>query len=299
MASLNKRVLITGALGFTGRYMVAEMQSAGYSVFELGTKCCSKENYYKVDLRSSLDLTEVVRKVSPDLVIHLAAISFVGHGDINSFYEVNVIGTRNLLNALVGLERPPEAVLLASSANIYGNVSEVVLAEDTIPCPANDYAVSKLAMEYMAKLWMPRLPIIIVRPFNYSGIGQSESFLLPKIVSHFRQELPVIELGNLDVWRDFSDVRFIVSIYRRLLECSENALGKTINVCSEKEYSLRDVIEMCTAFSGHSIKVKVNPKFVRSNEIKTLRGSSARLREIIGDYSVTPLSETLYWMLGE
>ena len=96
----------------------------------------------------------MIAELQPEAVLHLAAIAFVGHGDANAFYEVNLLGTRNLLAALAALEKRPDCVLLASSANVYGNASEGMLEESTPPRPANDYAVSKLAIEYMARLWL-------------------------------------------------------------------------------------------------------------------------------------------------
>ncbi|WP_247646423.1 NAD-dependent epimerase/dehydratase family protein [Deefgea sp. CFH1-16] len=110
---------------------------------------------------------------------------FVAHGDVDAIYRSNVVGTRNLLQAIKLAKHRPRAVLLASSANIYGNTDIDCIAESTPPAPANDYAVSKIAMEYVAKLYADDLPLIIVRPFNYTGVGQAPQFLLPKIVGHF------------------------------------------------------------------------------------------------------------------
>ena len=203
-----KRALVTGIDGFTGRYLEAELLAAGYRVF--GTVRdgeAAGEDLHAVDLCDRLRLMEVVADVRPDVVAHLAAISFVAHGDAESIYRVNVVGTRNLLEALSALDERPAAVLLASSANVYGNAPFEVIDESVPPAPANDYAVSKLAMEYLARLWMDRLPIMMTRPFNYTGVGQAPNFLVPKIVSHFQARRPLIELGNTDVARDFSDVR--------------------------------------------------------------------------------------------
>ncbi len=280
------RVLVTGLNGFTGRYLKVELERHGHAVIRLHS-----------DLTKEAEVNKEIADVRPESVVHLAGIAFVGHGNANAFYEINLMGTRNLLSAIAKSTPNIKNVLLASSASVYGNRSEGCLDEDTMPSPANDYAVSKLTMEYMAFLWMGRLPITIVRPFNYTGVGQDEKFLIPKIVAHFRGKRPVIELGNLDVWREFGDVRNVVSIYRKLLQC--HAAGKVLNVCSGKEYSLRQVISMCEVITGHKISIQVNPAFVRENEVRVLVGDNKKLRAVIGDIPDHGLENTLRWMLQE
>ncbi|MGC3962316.1 MAG: GDP-mannose 4,6-dehydratase [Rhodocyclaceae bacterium] len=292
-----RRALITGLHGFTGHYVAAELAAAGYEIHGVGMSVpgTTHANYREVDLLDAQQVIDAVASIRPHVVVHLAAIAFVAHGDAEAFYRVNVVGTRNLLDALARLTERPDSVLLASSANIYGNATEGVLAESARPDPANDYAVSKLAMEYMARLWNDRLPITIVRPFNYTGVGQSESFLLPKIVAHFKRGETTIELGNLDVSRDFGDVRSVAEAYRRLIEA--RAAGVTVNVCSGTVHSLREVVAMVEQIAGRSIEIKVNPAFVRANEVRILQGCPDRLRSIIGDWGNPPLRDTLAWML--
>lgn len=290
-----RRALITGLEGFTGAYLEAELVAAGWEVFGVGMHNARRSNYFQADLTDLTALSKVVTEVQPNTVAHLAGIAFVGYGDVNAFYQVNLIGTRNLLAALAEASTRPDCVLLASSANVYGNSAKGVLDETEAPNPANDYAVSKLAMEYMARLWRDKLPVVITRPFNYTGVGQSESFLLPKIVSHFRRRAGVIELGNLDVWRDFSDVRALALAYRRLLESCP--VGETVNVCSGRTHSLREVLAIAETVTGHKMEVRVNPAFVRQNEVKSLCGDPAKLRRLIGEWDTPPLEETLRWML--
>lgn len=298
---MSKRALITGVEGFTGRYMAAELHRAGYEVVGLVHKSLTSSATnsmfsYICDLSDAAGLVKVMEEVQPDIVVHLAAIAFVAHGDVEAIYRTNLIGVRNLLEALARCSKSPQAVLLASSANVYGNSTDGELDEGTPPAPANDYAVSKLAMEYMARLYADRLPIIIARPFNYTGVGQSESFLLPKIVNHIKRRALLIELGNLGVARDFSDVRMVVQYYRRLLETPE-AIGGTFNVCSGRAYTLQDVLEMVRTTSGHDFEVRVNPAFVRANEVKMLRGNRSKLEAVVGTLPDIPLQETLQWML--
>jgi len=268
------KILLTGADGFTGKHVLAQSSLAGYVVHAL-----------KADLTKSDDLKAEVLEVKPDVVVHLAAISFVGHADANAFYGVNVLGTTNLLDALAALPVPPRKVLLASSANVYGNSESSPISESQPPAPVNHYAMSKLAMEYMAKTYLDRLPLLFVRPFNYIGPGQDASFVIPKMVKHFINKAPLIELGNIDVAREFNDVRFVVAAYMALLKVAE--VGETYNICSGRPVTLEAMIALLTELTGHAIEVRVNPAFVRENEIKLLSGSPQKLLDLMQKHQVT------------
>lgn len=302
-----KRVLVTGASGFTGRYVTDELKRQGCEVIGLGgtehsipawaAALLPADSYRQADLCDLDGLRGVLNATHPDVIIHLAALAFVAHGRADDFYHVNLIGTRNLLQAIDDASLVPQRVLVASSANVYGNSSEGRLDESVAPAPANDYAISKLGMEHVVRLWQDRLAITVVRPFNYTGRGQAEKFLIPKIVSHFAKRAQNIELGNLDVARDFGDVRAVSSAYRGLLQ-SDAAAGRTVNVCSGTAFSLREVIDLSTQLTGHSLTVSVNPAFVRANEVKTLCGDNTLLRQLASEWSCPPLRETLEWMLA-
>jgi nucleoside-diphosphate-sugar epimerase len=287
-------VLLTGANGFTGKYVRAELEAAGYTVVGALVGASRGPHEVTLDVTSPDNCRRVMEKVRPDYLIHLAAISFVQHADADAFYRVNVIGTINLLQAMADARLSPRRVLIASSANVYGNATAGVIAESQPPQPVNHYAVSKLAMEFMVKTWSDRLPIVITRPFNYTGVGQEPHFLVPKIVSHFVQRAPVIELGNLDVERDFSDVRMVAQAYRGLLE--QDCAGETVNICSGRPYSLRYILDTMQEIAGYDIDVRVNPAFVRQSEVKTLVGSPDKLRSLVANLQVVPLEETLRWM---
>jgi nucleoside-diphosphate-sugar epimerase len=296
------RTLVTGAAGFTGRYLAHALAERGHEVHGLihqhEPELAEIVSAHEADLADLDALKKVVAGVQPDHVVHLAAIANVAHGNIEQMYRTNVVGTRQLLEALALSPTTPSSVLIASSANIYGNAREGVLDETVPAAPANDYGVSKVATEYVAKLYAPRLPITVLRPFNYTGRGQSTDFLLPKIVAHARARAPVIELGNLDVARDFSDVRTVAAAYAKLLTESA-AIGETFNICSGLAVSLREVVQMVSELSGHPLEVKVNPAFVRANEVRTLRGSPDKLEKVIGTLDSIPLRQTLGWMLED
>jgi nucleoside-diphosphate-sugar epimerase len=288
------RALLTGRSGFTGHYVAYELEQAGYEVVGLSNHGDDGESAsIHTNLLDREAVWHAVATAKPDVVLHLAAIAFVAHGDVDEMYRVNVVGTRNLLDALASSEHTPSLVVLASSANIYGNAEVEPIGEDTPAAPANDYAVSKLAMEHMARLWMDKLPIVITRPFNYTGVGQSEQFLIPKIVAHFRRGERVIELGNTQVARDFSDVRDVAKAYAAIVKAAP--VGTVLNICSGKGHSLGDVLDMMAEIAGYRIDVRVNPAFVRSGEVARLVGSHARLAALTGWHADYTLRRTLAW----
>lgn len=294
------RVLVTGLSGFTGRHVAAALTVAGYEVHGTvrpGEPAGPRQHI--VDLTDIGGIRRVVETVRPRHVVHLAAVAFVAHDDVDAMYRTNIVGTRNLLHALSLMPNAAQSlgtVLVASSANVYGNTEADPIREVEPLRPANDYAVSKVAMEQMADLWRDRLPITIVRPFNYTGVGQSKNFLIPKIVDAFARRAPVLELGNLDVYREFSDVRDVVQGYVSLLDLSPRT---TVNICSGEVHSLREVISLASDISRHTLEVRVNPAFVRSNEIRILRGSTERLRTLLPDWHPRALRDVLEWMLSE
>ena len=298
-----KRTLVTGAAGFTGRYLTSLLAGRGHEVHGVvhhdpDEPVANVASIHQADLADRKAILRVIEEIQPDYVVHLAAIAFVGHDDIEEMYRANVVGTRQLLDVLAGLTFAPQSVIVASSANVYGNARSGVLDETMLPAPANDYGVSKLAAEHVVRLYAERLPLIIVRPFNYTGRGQADNFLIPKIVAHARRCAPVIELGNLDVARDFSDVRTVVDAYFRLLE-SPDAIGNTFNICSGRAVTLSEILELIAELSGHRFEVRVSPALVRANEVKTLSGNAAHLESVIGNLNGIGLADTLRWMLDD
>ena len=288
--------LITGITGFTGRYLEPALVARGYSVVGLDRHADSA-NHITCDLQNINQIREVVRGLNPVTVFHLAGISRVSHQDVGEIYAVNVVGTRNLLAALADQKSLPRSIVLASSATIYGNATVSPITEQTPPQPTNDYAVSKLAMEYVAGMWKEKLPIAIVRPFNYTGPGQSPHFVIPKIVQHFRDRAKRIELGSTDVVREYSDVRRVVEAYCRLADAG--LAGETYNVSAGRGITLEEVLQLASELTGHQPVVHTNPQFVRENEVRSLVGSCEKLESAVGKLPEIPFFQTLRWMLDQ
>jgi GDP-6-deoxy-D-talose 4-dehydrogenase len=280
------KILVTGADGFTGRQFLASAASAGHETVAL-----------RADLTRAKEVASEVAELRVDAVVHLGAIAFVGHKDESAFYDVNLFGTLNLLEALRSAGGPLRSVLLASSANIYGNCQNSPITESETPAPVNHYAMSKLAMELMARARFAELPIVVARPFNYTGVGQAEQFVIPKLVDHFRRRATTVTLGNLHVQREYNDVRFVCEAYLRLL-AGRNGDHGTFNVCTGTTHDFNSVIGMLQNLTGHRIEVRVDEALVRANEVHRLCGDPSRLRAAIGSMPAYQLEDTLSWMLA-
>lgn len=279
------RVLLTGAQGFTGRYLTEALQKGGYEVVELRSDITCKEA-----------ILEELEGQRVDYVIHLAGISFPPQGEDLDVYKVNLFGTQNLLEALDVTGQSLQKLIVASTSNVYGNADSLPLGEREIPRPISHYALSKYCMEQVAWRFSERFPLIITRPFNYTGIGQPPHFLIPKIVEHFRERRATMTLGNLDVWRDFSDVRWVGEAYKGLLE--SEARSVVVNLCSGAMHSLREIVEYCTTMTSWDLEIRSAEAFKRQGEITKLVGDNSQLYRLVPCLPQPyDFRDTLRWML--
>lgn len=289
----SKKVLITGIDGFTGKHLEHYLSNKGLDVYGTTIEQNESINHIYCDLRNYREIESVIVQIKPDYVIHLAAISFTGENNRALIYDTNVLATENLLSALLS-NHIPEKIILASSASIYGNQEVNELHEALCPKPVNHYGISKLAMEHIAQTYFDTLNILIVRPFNYTGPGQGTHFLIPKIISHYQQNKSSIDLGNLDVAREFNDIRFVIDVYYQLLMSS--AKSDTVNLCTGKAWELSTILELLSKIFGYTIQVNINQTLCRPNEIKILNGSSSKLNKLISNNSNYSIYDTLQYM---
>lgn len=276
------RVGVTGAGGFTGRFVADALARRGATCVPL-----------QADLRDPPAIRRAVKEAGCDRFVHLAARAFVGASEWEPFYTVNQLGTLHLLDA-IAQAAPGARCVLASSGQVYGPGAEGLIAEDAPTDPANHYAISKLAMERGARLWRDALNIVVTRPFNYTGVGQGTQYLITKIIDHFRRKAEVIELGNLWVKRDFGDVRDVADAYAQLVLA--DASPDIVNIATGHVRSIDEIIDILAQLSGHRPKIHVNPAFVRANDVPVLGGDPGRLRAALSDWSPRDLADTLGWM---
>ena len=294
MAARSERVLITGATGFTGRLLVGRLRQNRREVMAF-SHGADDEGVRNVDLRDFYSLTQAFSQIRPSAVVHLAGIAASDHSDIGEVYSANVVGTANLFGALAAANIEPQIVIVASSAQVYAAPKgDAPLTEDSPLAPQSHYAVSKRTAEDIARIYSSRFPVIVTRPFNYTGPGQSPSFLVPKIVQHYAEGKSEIRLGNLDLFRDFSDVGRVVEAYYRLV--SEPIDPDTVNICSGHSVHLADIPKILEEISGRTIEVITDPSLVRGNEPHVIAGSPSRLEKLVGPLPNPEFRETLLHM---
>jgi GDP-6-deoxy-D-talose 4-dehydrogenase len=291
LVSRSERVLLTGSGGFTGRPLAARLRRDGYEVFGL-TKGPASSEEIQGDLLNRDWVQRTVAEIRPAAIIHLAAVSSTQQAD-GGAYSVNVEGTANLLEAVLELKERPRRVIIASSAAAYAPPQQdQPIAEDHPLEPRGAYGESKREMEKVARGFADRLPILVTRPFNYTGPGQDPaSFIIPKIVHHFVRRASHIKLGNLDLFRDFSDLRRVVEVYARLVSSPIDCA--VVNICSGRAIHLASIVELLQQISGHAIEVVQDPALVRLGEPRVIRGSVKRLQSMLDDLPNPDFQDTL------
>ena len=285
------RALITGGKGFVGQWLAAHLKDCGDDVAVIDIE---------TDVADGAALRRVMTEVVPDAVYHLAAMTHVGESWENpsQVLRVNVLGTAEVLAAARTLDSSVR-VLVVSSAEVYGVVTpeQLPLREDTPTQPASPYAASKLAAEAVAlQAWRGfGQPVVVVRPFNHIGPGQSPNFFVPalakRIVEARRNGARSLPVGNLTTRRDFTDVRDVVVAYRLLVE--RGVSGTVYNVCSGRDVAMSEVARELLELSGAALTLETDPSLLRPVDVPVLRGSAELLTSATGWEPRIPLATTL------
>jgi GDP-4-dehydro-6-deoxy-D-mannose reductase len=273
------RVLVTGADGFVGPYLVRALQARGDAV----VACGGPGGPDGLEITDGPAVESRVRDARPDGIIHLAGVSSVAwsHEHPASTMQVNVIGAANLLEA-ARRHVPGARLLLVGSGEVYGAVAKEHRAVETDAIwPLSPYAASKAAAEILARQMAASygVAVVLVRSFNHLGLGQSPGFVVPSLARQLLDAAsgrspPVIEAGDLSPVRDFSHVGDVVDGYLLLLE--RGTLGEVYNLCSGEGRSIRAVLDELQALLGTSVEVRVDPRRLRPVEIPWLVGNPAK-----------------------
>lgn len=277
------RCLITGATGFVGRHLTNLLLAQGHQVAGAHSRAgaaadCTNLELYCCNLTDSGGMASLVKKFCPDRVYHLAAFSspIQSLSNERAVYDTNFLGTLNLLRAV--RDGAPEArVLLVGSAQCYGVVreSDLPIREEQPFAPRSPYAVSKAAADLLGFQYFATdgMHIVRARPANHTGPGQSPSY----VCSDFARQVAAIELGlappelrvgNIEVSRDFSDVRDVVCAYALLLEKGRS--GEAYNIGSGRAVALKEIVGTLTSFCSRPVSVNVEHKRIRANDAKSI-----------------------------
>jgi GDP-4-dehydro-6-deoxy-D-mannose reductase len=285
------RALVTGGKGFVGHWLVSHLEAHGDEVAVIDIE---------TDVSDGAAMGRVMAEVRPQAVYHLAAMTHVGESweDPSQVLKVNVLGTAEVL-AAARAHVDDARVLVVSSAEVYGTVTQdqLPLTEDTPAAPASPYAASKLAAEVVARqAWRGYgQPVIVVRPFNHIGPGQSPNFFVPalaqRIVEARRAGAGALRVGTLTTRRDFTDVRDVVVAYRLLV--TAGVPGSVYNVCSGRDVSMAEVARQLLTLAGADLELEPDPELVRPVDVPVLRGDAGRLRSATGWEPRVPLATTL------
>lgn len=269
------RVLIFGAGGFVGSYLCKEFLNNGYKVSGTdkgeGSALPSEVDFYRTDLMQANEVEKLIGQIQPDIIVNLAAISSVGASwnMPQTTMAINVIGALNIMEAARKSEKKPRILFVGSSEEYM--ISENPLDENTQLNANNPYGISKVTQEQFAKLYREQygLKIYCVRPFNHTGIGQRDSFVLPSFCKQVAEidksgKDGKIQVGNLKVKRDFSHVKDVVRAYRMIVE-SDNC-NQIYNVGSGDAYSLEDMLTYIIGLSNQHIEIEVDQNRIRPTD---------------------------------
>ncbi len=300
--------LITGIGGFVGPYLARHLIDNGHKVYgiERAQRKVKGCETYIADILDKKKIAEIMQKVRPDYIFHLAGQSSVevSWKEPKLTRDINVNGTVNLLNSVVRARISPK-IIIVSSSEIYGRPEKLPVKESHPLRPTSPYGESRLEQEKALKEFINRhkLQIAVARSFPHTGPGQIPKFVCPAFAEQIamiekKKAEPLIKVGSLDNERDFSDVRDVVRAY--LLMAEKGRIGEAYNVCSGKAWKIRKILKFLLKNSTARPKVTVDPAKLRKGDMKKVVGSHSKLTKETGWKPEMKFEQTLldileYW----
>lgn len=309
-----EKILVTGSTGFVGQHLVERLASK-YQVIGLDRQPKSDNqngNYHSIDLTDKAALASQIRKHRPDGIIHLAAIATTWEKDARQVFDVNLMGTLNLYQAVSELKQTDgydPKILFISSSEVYGKAANPEnITEKELLQPTNFYATSKAAADRLTYQYSQSqgLNTVILRPFNHTGPGQRPGFFVPDMVSQIvaleSSDKDELSVGNLSAVRDFSDVRDVVRAYQLVLE-SNLERGQVYNICSGRGVVMQEVLDQLLAMANKPIRVVVDQSRIRPSDTPVFVGNHDKLTQDTGWKPEIKLENTLeeslaHWRLA-
>ncbi len=299
-----KKALITGSQGFVGHYLRQELENNGYEVTGLDLQ--AGEGVVAADLLNAEQVREIVAQVNPDAVFHLAGQASVAKSWSipQKTVEINVVAAINLMEAVRAVN-PACRMVMVGSSDQYGNLGAAgsKVTEDLATNPQTPYAVSKMAQEEMARVYVRAygMNICMTRSFNHGGAGQRKGFLIPDfasgVVAVERGEASCLRVGNLTARRDFTHVRDIVRAYRLIAEKGRS--GEVYNVGSGITYSAQEILDKLCALANCPIPVEQDPAKMRPSDTPVICCDHSKLTECTGWEQEISMDEILREVLND
>lgn len=297
----NISVLITGIEGFVGRHLVEfflkeerriEIHGGYFDKDSLNIPYLREKlrRLFFLDVTDKVKVEETIREIRPNWIVNLSAISHVGDSfrDPSLTFTININGVYNILEAIRKIS-PSSRMLYIGSCDEYGMVKEEELPiKEKHPFrPQSPYAVSKISGEMLSYQYYNSfgLDIVIARPFNHTGVGQSDKFVVSQFARHAAEiELGLrdkkMSIGNVSIERDFSDVRDIVRAYCLLLK--QGRKGETYNISMGRSISINEILNKIISFVSHDVEIRKDKTKLRKNEVKRIYGCNEKIKKEVG-----------------